>query len=376
MFGYYLQLAWRHACKAPLTTVLIIVTMAIGTGACVTALTIFTALSGEPLPGISNHLYVVTLNEHARGGSDGYAHTLPDSLLKLRDARALVNAKQASTQVALAKTLTRVENPNGKQAQTVNGLLADGPVLRELGVPLLFGRPWTAAEQAAHKPVAVIDSQLAMALFGTADAVGRSIDMHHHLFRIIGVTAPWKPRTTFIDASKNDGPGQNMQLFVPVGTALDAGIGPRQSGECGRSAANKTFGSVDVKKCRWLEVWVALKSPAAANAYRQFLANYASVQHADGRFRKTPRTGLYRTRVWITLNHVIPSDVSLNVFLAGGFLVLCMINVAGLLTARFCANRPTPPSAARWAPRGGRCSPSIWSRPAVSAWPAACWLFH
>lgn len=31
----------------------------------------------------------------------------------------------------------------------------------------------------------------------------------------------------------------------------------------------------------------------------------------------------------------IPGDVSLNVILAGAFLVLCMINVAGLLTARF-----------------------------------------
>lgn len=37
----------------------------------------------------------------------------------------------------------------------------------------------------------------------------------------------------------------------------------------------------------------------------------------------------------MTLNHVVPDDVHLNLLLALGFLLLCMVNVAGLLAARF-----------------------------------------
>ncbi|MGH8124760.1 MAG: ABC transporter permease [Rhodanobacteraceae bacterium] len=339
MFGYYLQLALRRCRRSPAIVALVVLTMAIGIAACMTALAIFSALEGQPLPGISNHLYVVTMDarETANKNDSANAYSSPGSLLKLRDAKALVDAHRAPSQVALTHTYAQAGNPNGKQTDAVTGLLAYGPVLRELGAPLRFGRPWTQAEQTAHDPVAVIDSKLAEKLFGTADAVGRSVEIHKHRFQVIGVTAPWKPRTAFIGAANFGGQvmGSDLQLFLPVGAALDAGIGPETSGECGNSGADMTFGSVDVQHCRWLEVWVALKTPAALASYQRFLAGYADAQHAAGRFVDPPQAKLYGTRAWMALNNVIPDDVSLNLILAGAFLVLCMINVAGLLTARF-----------------------------------------
>lgn len=331
MFRYYLQLAFRRCRNSPAIVALVVLTMAIGVAACMTALTIFAALEGEPLPGISNHLYVATMDAQEQVSKYGQG----DSLLKLRDAKALVDAHRAPAQVALVTSYTQVENPDGKQSDNVEGLLAYGPALQELGVPLRYGRPWTPAEQASHAPVAVIDSQLALKLFGIANAVGRSVEMSRHRFRVIGVTAPWKPRTAFVDAASNSGPGDNIQLFLPIGAALDAGVGPSDSGECGKSSVDITFGSVDVQRCRWLEVWVSLPTPGAVAAYQRFLANYADAQHAAGRFVYPPQAKLYRTREWMTLNDVVPGDVQLNVILAGAFLLLCIVNVAGLLTARF-----------------------------------------
>lgn len=335
MFGYYLDLAWRRCRRNPAMVALIALTMAIGIAACMTAFTIFASLQGEPLPGITNHLYVATMD--AREVADKrnpYDH--PDSALKLRDAEALVNARRAAGQIALAYARPVVANPDGNQTSgNVTALIAYGQVLQVLGVPLRFGRPWTAQEQASHAPVAIIDSRLADKLFGTADAIGRSLEINDHHFRVAGVTAPWKPRTQFIDAGPNDAIADDVQLFVPVDAALDAGVGPEISGECGNSAANITFGSVDVAHCRWLEVWVSLPTPGAVLEYRRFLADYANAQHDAGRFVNPPHAALYRARAWMALNHVIPKDVTLNVILAGAFLVLCVINVAGLLTARF-----------------------------------------
>lgn len=300
-----------------------------------TALTIFAALSGQPIPGVSGNLYVVTMDSRTAVAKGGPNYTQPDSLLKLRDAKTLVNAHQAPLQVALADAYPMVSNPDGKQSGQGRGFLVYGPVLRELGVPLRFGRPWTPAEQASHTPVAVIDSKLAMKLFGTADVVGRSVEMNRHLFRVVGVTARWKPRMGIVDAIRDEGPGQDVQLFVPVDAAVDAGVGPQDSGDCGGSAADITFGSVNVKQCRWLEVWVSLRSPATVKAYQRFLTNYAQMQYAAGRFVYPPHAQLYGTLAWLNLNHIVPDDVSLNVMLAGAFLFLCMINVTGLMTARF-----------------------------------------
>ncbi|MGH8192355.1 MAG: ABC transporter permease [Rhodanobacteraceae bacterium] len=281
MFGYYLQLAWRRCRRNPFAAALIVVTMAIGIAVCMTALTIFAALSGEPLPGISNHLYVVTMDAREHVQKNSPAYNQPDSLLKLRDAKALVDAHRASAQMALAVGYPEAANPYGKQSSQVKGLLAYGPVLRELGVPLRFGRPWTEAEQASHAPVVVIDAQLATKLFGTTDAVGRSVEMDKHLFRVIGVTAPWEPRMAFIDAATDEGPGQGVQLFVPIGAALDAGVGPLNAGECGTSAAaDVMFGSVDVQRCRWLEVWVAAGGRGRAD--RRHPARVAGVPAAAG----------------------------------------------------------------------------------------------
>lgn len=337
MFGYYLGLAWRRCRRNVGVVLLLVLTLAIGVAACMTALTIFSALEGEPLPGISNHLYVATMDAREQPARDNPAYKKPDELLKLRDAKALVDAHRATGQVALAYSDTVVANPDGKQSDDVTGLLAYGPALQLLGVPLRFGRPWTEQEQAEHLPVAVVDSKLAEKLFGTADAVGRSVEMNKHRFRVIGVTAPWKPRTQFIDTGSNDMLASDVQVFIPVGAALDAGLGPESSGECGGAGGvgDITFGSVDVQRCRWLEVWLSLETPAAMRAYQGFLTGYAQAQHDAGRFVYPPHAKLYGTRAWMALNHVVPGDVTLNVILAGAFLVLCIINVAGLLTARF-----------------------------------------
>ena len=337
MFAYYLDLAWRR-CRQSLSMVaLLALTMAIGIASCMTALTIFSALSGEPLPGISAHLQVVTMDAREAIDKDNNDYDKPHSYLNLLDAKALVDAQRTRQQVALAQSYTLVGRPDGKQSDQVQGLMAYGPVLGMLGVPLRHGRPWTAEEQAAQVPVVVIDSGLAQKLFGKEDVVGRSVSMGGHSFRVVGVSAPWKPRTQFFDLARNQGNvlGQPEQFFVPAQAALAAGVGPLTAGECGKGSAIVSFQSAEVDKCRWLEVWAALDTPAAVGAYAQFVTGYADAQHAAGRFVYPPKAALYGVQAWMTANHVVPDDVGLNLALAGAFLLLCLVNVAGLLAARF-----------------------------------------
>jgi putative ABC transport system permease protein len=337
MLHYYLTLAWRR-CRQNLPMVaLLVLTMAIGIASCMTALTIFGALSGDPLPGISPHLYVATMDSRETVDNDNKDYAEPDSYLALADAKALVDAHRARQQVALAQSYERVGNPDGKPSDQVLGLMAYGPVLQMMGVPLRYGRAWTAAEQAAQAPVTVIDVDLAAKLFGKQDAVGRSVSMGKRTFRVIGISAPWKPHTQFFDLPRNAGNvlGQGEQFFIPAEAALEGGVGPLTAGKCGKGAAVVSFQSADVGKCRWLETWLALDTPGATAGYQSFLAGYAGERHAAGHFVYPPQAKLYGTQGWMAVNRVVPDDVRLNAMLAGAFLLLCMVNVAGLLAARF-----------------------------------------
>lgn len=337
MFDYYLRLALRR-CRQNLSMVgLLVLTMAIGIAATMTAMTVFSALVGEPLPGISPQLYVATMDAREAVDKDNADYRQPASWLTLRDAKALVDARRAPQQLALAQSMAGVSDADGKRTEQAIGFMAYGEPLGMLGVPLRHGRPWTAQELATRAPVVVIDSDLAQQLFGATDAVGRSVLLGGKPFRVVGVTAPWKPRTVFLDLKRNQGNplGGNEQFFVPAEAALAAGVGPVTTGECGTGAPVITFQSTDVQRCRWLEVWLALDTPAAVSGWGRFLAGYANAQHDAGRFAYPPQPKLYSARAWMVLHRVVPDDVRLNLMLAGAFLLLCMVNVAGLLAARF-----------------------------------------
>ncbi|WP_329741135.1 ABC transporter permease [Dyella sp. A6] len=339
MFDYYLRLALRR-CRQNLPMVLLLMlTMAVGIASCMTAMTIFRALSGAALPGVSPYLYVATMDAREALDKDDPHYTKPDSLLKLSDAKALVDAHRAALQVALSQSLTQFGTTDGRKSTQAYGLIAYGPALQTLGVPLRYGRAWTAAEQASGAPVVVIDTHVAHKLFGKDNVVGRSVTLGKRSFRVIGVYAPWKPRLQIFNLGQNAGSslGQDENFFVPAQASLDAGVGPFSSGECGKGGDTPmiSFQTAAVARCRWIEAWVRLDTPAAVAAYRQFLSSYANAQHDAGRFVYPPHAQLYGTQAWMALHHVMPDDVNLNLMLAGGFLLLCLVNVAGLLAARF-----------------------------------------
>ncbi|BFI95392.1 MAG: ABC transporter permease [Rhodanobacter sp.] len=337
MMDYYLRLALSRCRQNVPMVLLLVLTMAIGIASTMTALTIFRALAGAPLPGVSPSLYVATMDARESVDKDNPDYKQPDSLLKFADAKALVDAHRAVQQVAVAQSLTQIGRPDGDQSAQAYGLMAYGPVLQAFGVPLRYGRPWTEAELASNAPVLVIDTHTAQKLFGTENAVGRSVTLGRRSFRVIGVSAPWKPRVQMFDVAQSRGNlmGQDENFFVPAEASLDAGVGPLIAGECGKDAPVASFQSTQVSQCRWLEAWVRLDTPAQVSAYGPFLAGYANAQHDAGRFVYPPQARLYSTQAWLALNHVVPDDVHLNLMLAGGFLLLCLVNVAGLLAARF-----------------------------------------
>ena len=342
MLTYFLQLAGQRFRQRPAMVALIVLTMTVGIAACMTAATIAEALSGEPLPGISSHLYLLGLD--ACESSDCEKNRNPlQSYLKLRDVEALQGlGHSAGVSVALAQAILEVADARrSDHVDQVAGMIAEGPVAAVLGIPLRYGRSWTAGEAAVGLPVVMIGQSLSLKLFGTADGVGQSVTIHHHVFRVIGVTAEWSGRTNFLDLGRVTGSpkGVDQDIWLPLQAAVAMEVWPFTEGDCDSSSESASFGVVDVQHCRWLAQWVSLAGARQRQDYRNAIQAYVDQQHIAGRWMGSKQINLYSALQWQQLNHVIPKNIGLNLSLSIAFMALCMVNATSLLAVRMLRRR-------------------------------------
>lgn len=344
MLGYDLELALRGLRRFPRSTALVVVTTALGIAACMTTLTLLHVLSADPLPGRSQHLYLAWVDtvlvrpqKIAACALNGLSCGVNFDRIKLADAEVLLSAHRAERQAVVAAMIANEVAGNGLHAENQQSLLAtSSDFIPMMGVRLRYGRDWTPAEDKARTPVAVIDVQLARKLFGSADAVGQSVRLDKTLFRVIGVMQRFEPEPHFY--ALDEGTYNTWEnMYVPYAAALDAGLQPDNSDACDSSYKPPSGGlSADPAHCASLSLWVQLDTPRQVAAYRSFLQNRVDQQaKVLASFGKAATYKLTSVSQWLRQNHVVPDSVRLNVWLAASFLVLCMLNVTGLLSARF-----------------------------------------
>jgi putative ABC transport system permease protein len=89
-----------------------------------------------------------------------------------------------------------------------------------------------------------------------------------------------------------------------------------------------------------MQFWVQLDSAQQAAAYRDFLLSYSEEQRRAGRFTQPDAAQLRNVMEWLDFRRAVPSDVRLQVWLALGFLAVCLLDTVGLLLAKFLRRSP------------------------------------
>ncbi len=340
MFRYSFELAVRGLRRFPKSTLLAVLTVALGLAASMTTLALLHRLAADPLPGRSQHLYLAWVDTLQAKPTDykslNGVTTANYKRIKMADAQALLQAHRAIQQVALAGLDADVSAADGEHVQKAQSLLGTtSDFVPMFGVALRYGRNWSAAEDAARAPVAVIDVDLAQKLFGTGNAVGRSIRLDKTMFRVIGVSAPFAPQPHFYGLDRWAFSSDDREnVFVPYTAALDAGVSPSGADGCDEETKHDLF-DVDPAHCAWLAYWVQLDTTQQVADYRSYLDHYTAQQATLAGFTKAAKPQLLSVSAWLTQQNVIPDSARMNVWLAGSFLLLCMFNVVGLLTAKF-----------------------------------------
>ena len=334
MFAYYFDLALRSFRRNKVLTALMVLAIALGIGASMTTLTIFHVLSGDPLPQKSDKLFFVQLDA---ANMDGYnPGEEPDEQLTRFDAEELLRQKRGDRQAMMTGGSVAIE----PQKQGLDPFYADARYTSAdffpmFDIPFLHGGGWSAEQDARHARVAVISRALNDKLFGGGNSVGKTVRFGGTEFQVVGVLDEWRPTPRFYDMN-SDQFGELEQVFLPFSTSRDLKMGRNGSMDCWGDSGTDPEGATGVNApCVWIQYWVQLDSAAKASAYQQYLVNYSDQQRSAGRFERPTNVRLRNVMEWLDFNKVVPGDVRLQVWLAFGFLLVCLLNTVGLLLAKF-----------------------------------------
>lgn len=335
MFGYYLQLALRSFARNKVLTSLMVLTIAVGIGATMTTLALYFVLSGDPIPHKSAQLFYPQL-EPRNLGKDATLDKDPLTQMSRYDAEELLRQKRGDRQALMSGgSLTLQPGGNIAQPFRASARYTSADFFPMFDVPLLSGNAWSKKDDDERARVAVIHRTLASRLFGTEEAVGRELRLPQGTFRVVGVSADWKPAPRFYDLS-NQRYGGVEQVFLPFSTSRDLLLDTQGSMNCWGVNEDPIEGNRGLNApCAWLQYWVELDSPQKAAGYLKYLADYSDAQRANGRFERPTNVRLSNVMTWLDFNRIVPNDVRLQMWLAFGFLLVCMINTVSLLLAKF-----------------------------------------
>ena len=340
MFAYYIDLALRSFRSARGLTALMVLTIAMGIGASMTTLTTFRALSGDPMPGRSANVLRVEID--AQPKATYVPGKEPNDQLTTFDAEALLRDRHAARQAMMTGGEVNVEPPQDMPGAPkpfgVGSRYTSADFFPMFATPFLYGQGWTAAEDAAKARVVVLGKRLNERVFGGANSVGRMIRIDQNDYRVVGVLDEWQPVPYFFDLNvgryrKTEG------VFAPISTAIEDKLGSNGSVNCWGDNAVTDFRALNAR-CSWLQYWVEVDTPAGRTAYLDYLNRYSEQQHAAGRFERPANARLHPVMEWLSVKHVVPEDVRLQLWLAFGFLAVCLVNTVGLLLAKCLRRSP------------------------------------
>ena len=337
MFRYYLLLGLRSLRRNPALTALMVLTLAIGVAASVSTLTILHVMSGNPIPHKSDLLLVPlldvgTVRGYVPGKKEPYENqtTYKDAMNYLRSAQGV--RRTAVYDVGGMIEPARREDP----VVALQGVAATADFFPMFEVPLRYGRAWTAQDDERAARVALLSRAKSEALFGDKDPTGKRFRMWEQDFTVIGVVDDWKPLPRYMRLGNGNGGyfrGED-EVYVPFNTAIALEIRTFASTSCSTDSGVGWKGLLE-SECIWIQSWFEIAKPSDRAALQAWLDGYAAEQRRGGRLPRNAPNELFNVMEWLAHEEVVARDNKLAVWLAFGFLLLCVVNTMGLLLAKF-----------------------------------------
>lgn len=339
MIGYYFGLGLRHLRRNPILTTLMVLTLACGIAASMATLTVLRAMSADPIPSKSDRLVTAMIDIRPNDGDDDEPD--PPNQLTYRDAVAISGAKKGVHQAILYGVGPVIESPIPNTPPVFDrGIATTAGLFPMLDVPFVRGGPWSEQDDERGARVVVLKETISNKVFGAADPIGQTVRMENIDFRVVGVIADeWEPEPHFYRMIGGSGAfSESSGLLVPFSAAVALEWPQHGSVNCFADDPNAgTFKGLMQSECVWVGMWIELASAADRAAFDDFLVGYQAEQRKLGRLPKPDNHRIYNVNEWLAELQIVSQDARTQTYLAFGFLLVCLVNVIGLLLAKFTA---------------------------------------
>ncbi|MGB7904759.1 MAG: ABC transporter permease [Steroidobacteraceae bacterium] len=341
MFAYDLRLALDSMKRHPGLSALMVLAIALGIAVCTVTFTIYHAMATNPIPDKSSQLYAVTLDTwSAERPYDDEKPDLPPQLLTYRDAMYLYGSKAASRSVVMYKSgALLLPERNGVKPFNAQLRVTSHEFFPMFDVPFQYGQGWDAAADEGPQPVVVLNHETNQKVFGGENSVGRTVKLGKVEYRVVGVLQPWAPSPKFFDL--NNGSFDDPEdAYIPYGWGRALEMSVYGNTNCWKPEVGDSYQDFLNSECIWLMLWAELPTVADRDRYQAFVDNYARSQKAAGRMPRKLNNVLYDVGQWLDRNDVVQKDNRVLIGIALLFLGVCLVNVVGLLLAKFLNAAP------------------------------------
>jgi putative ABC transport system permease protein len=340
MLGYYFLLGIRNLRRSPALTALMVVTLAIGVAASVSTLTILQVMSADPIPHKSGGLVVPVIdnglleNYKPDSGTDDQQMSYPDAINLLAEQQGI--RRTAVFGISGGIEPVRADLP----VVEVSGLAITADYFTMFETPFQYGTGWREDDDSRAANVIVLSRLQSETLFGQRNPVGERVRFLDQEFQIIGVRDTWNqlPRYTHLINGNGGSFNGEDHVYIPFSTAVRLEASPNGNLSCSQGHG-PGFQGLLASECTWIQFWFEVKGLGDRAVLNSYLGAYASAQRKLGRLPRPDPIRLYNVTEWLDHLNVVRSDSKLAVWLAFGFLSLCLVNTIGLLLAKFSVRR-------------------------------------
>jgi putative ABC transport system permease protein len=314
--------------------------MALGIAVAMVFITGLYRLSGNPIPHKSEQLFYVQMDSwdpEAPWNDDD--PTEPPSQLTYMDAMAIMESDVPTYKSVMFKAELTVL-PGEKTIRPYREIvrMCYGDFFRMFDVPFEYGGGWDALADEGPEAVVVIDGETNRRLFGGEDSTGRLLRIEDRDFRIVGVMKPWLPSPKFYDTLGNEF-ALPEPVFMPFQFVREFEVRSAGSTFAWKQREEGFEGFLQSEHI-WIQAWVQLDDDSQKEAFMGYLNAYVAEQKKLGRFGRPLNNRLRSVMEWLRYQEVVPEEVFAFVLISMLFLLVCSVNLIGILLGKFLARAP------------------------------------
>ena len=336
MFGYYLHNSLRSMRRNPALTTLVVMAIAMGIGVSITMTTVYTLMSGNPIPAKSEQLFAVQLDSWnpLRPFDSDRPERAPHQLT-WKDTVALLESGAAIRQVGMFEAELIIQPEEESQLPfEVSARVTSSDFFPMFEPPFLYGSGWDRTQEQNAAQVIVLTEAINDRLFGGEDSVGRTLVLNERPFTVVGVLKVWEPMPRFYDVI-NNGLADINEVFIPLSLTPVMEIRSAGSDWGWKSEPIRTFEDWLNSESVWLQYWAELPGASDPSAYLAHLDAYVTEQKQLGRFERPLNNQIHNVMDWMAYHEVVSRDVSVLVGLGYLFLIVCLISSISILLTKF-----------------------------------------